>query len=303
MYLASLFGEEVTRELVSRYFIGTANHWPGACVFWQIDIQGRIRTGKIMLYNPSTGRRIKEPFNYITWVHKALKLPDFGLKQCLFGEHLLKAEPGKPVAIVEAEKTAIIASIYLPEFVWLAVGSLSNLSAERCQVLQGRNVTLYPDLKGFENWQARVKELEHLGRFQVSGLLESKATETQRQKGFDLADYLVQIDYRTIPKPKLKQAELPPPRKETPFPIIEAIPYSVTERVREWDLSELEKYFESITPPLAPVRLSPAELITNVSLFIDSHLATVRCNNGKQTFEPYLNRLENLKTYLEKEKN
>jgi len=56
-----------------------------------------------MLYSPTTGKRVKEPFNHITWVHKALKQPDFNLKQCLFGEHLLQ-DKTKPVAIVESEK-------------------------------------------------------------------------------------------------------------------------------------------------------------------------------------------------------
>lgn len=76
-------------------------------------------------------------------------MPDFELKQCLFGEHLLR-DKAKPIAIVESEKTAIIASVYLPQFIWLAVGSLTNLNAEKCSVLKGRTVTLFPDLNGFE---------------------------------------------------------------------------------------------------------------------------------------------------------
>ena len=42
-----------------------------------------------MLYDPTTGKRVKEPFNHISWVHKVIKQPEFELKQCLFGEHLL----------------------------------------------------------------------------------------------------------------------------------------------------------------------------------------------------------------------
>jgi hypothetical protein len=43
-----------------------------------------------MLYNANTGKRIKEPFNHATWVHSVLKLPEFNLQQCFFGEHLLQ---------------------------------------------------------------------------------------------------------------------------------------------------------------------------------------------------------------------
>lgn len=194
-FLIDLFGVEVANQLISRYFIATSKHWEGAAVFWQIDTKGRVRTGKIMLYSPATGKRVKEPFNHITWVHKALKQPVFELKQCLFGEHLLQ-DKTKPVAIVESEKTAIIASVYLPQFLWLAVGSLTNLNAERCSVLNGRTVILFPDLNGFEKWNIKAKELSHIARIIVSDLLERKATETERKQGLDLADYLIRFHYK-----------------------------------------------------------------------------------------------------------
>ena len=122
-YLCKTVGVEAANEAVSRYFIGTSKHWDGATVFWQMDDFGRIHTGKIMQYDSRTGKRIKEPVNKITWVHTVLKLPDFHLSQCLFGEHLLTGN-SKPAAVVESEKTAIIASCYLPEFIWLACGGL-----------------------------------------------------------------------------------------------------------------------------------------------------------------------------------
>lgn len=194
-YLIDLFGIEVSYRVCGEYFIGTSRHWPGATVFWQIDTKGKIRTGKIMLYSPTTGKRVKDPFNHITWVHKALKQPDFELKQCLFGEHLLQ-DKTKPVAIVESEKTAIIASVYLPRFIWLAVGSLTNLNTERFSVLYGRTVILFPDLNGFEKWNDNAKEFSHIARISVSDLLERKATEKERKQGLDLADYLVRFHYK-----------------------------------------------------------------------------------------------------------
>jgi hypothetical protein len=193
-FLTQLFGVEITNELVSRYFIATSEYWNGATVFWQVDTYGKVRTGKIMLYSPITGKRIKEPFNYITWVHKALKQPEFELKQCLFGEHLINQYLFKPVAIVESEKTAVIASVYLPHFIWVAVGSLTNLNAEKCKVLKGRNVVLFPDINGFVKWSDKAKELSSLARFKVSDLLERKATEAERKQGLDLADYLIRFE-------------------------------------------------------------------------------------------------------------
>src|SRR4030042_1886121 len=104
-YLVKLFDTEIATKLIEKYFIGTSKYWPGSTIFWQIDTRGKVKAGKIMGYNPKTGHRIKGEYPQITWVHSALKLPEFNLKQCLFGEHLLK-ETLKPVAIVESEKTA-----------------------------------------------------------------------------------------------------------------------------------------------------------------------------------------------------
>ncbi|CAN5661072.1 DUF6371 domain-containing protein [soil metagenome] len=194
-FLIGLFGVEITSQLISRYFIGTSKHWNDATIFWQIDLRGKIRTGQIMLYNAATGKRIKKPFNYITWVHSVLKLPEFDLRQCFYGEHLLK-DTTKPVAIVESIKTAIIASVYFPEFIWIATGGISNLNADKCKVLRGRAVTLFPDLNAFEKWNEKASELSHITSFTVSDLLERKATDAERARGLDLSDFLTRFDWK-----------------------------------------------------------------------------------------------------------
>ena len=195
-FLINLFGVEVVSQLVSSYFIATSKYWNGATVFWQIDTQGKVRTGKIMLYNPTTGKRIKKP-NHINWIHKVIKEPEFALKQCLFGEHLL-IDKTKPVAVVESEKTAIIASGYLPQFIWVATGSIDNLNAKKCHVLKGRSVTLFPDLNGFKKWHGKAKELSHIATYNISDLLERKATQEEKQQGLDLADYLVKFNFKNF---------------------------------------------------------------------------------------------------------
>jgi hypothetical protein len=293
-YLFNLFGVEVTSKLVSHYFISTSKYWNGATVFWQIDTKGKIRTGKIMLYNATTGKRVKEPFNHVNWVHKALKQVNFELKQCLFGEHLL-IDKTKPVAIVESEKTAIIASAYLPQFIWLAVGSLTNLNAEKCGILKGRTVILFPDLNGFDKWSSKAKELSHLAIFAVSDLLERNATETEKKQGFDLADYLIKFNYKefVLPKPELI--------KPTPD-VQQLVELKSIEQIKpkswEQDIKELENYFLGITPTNQPVQLNKWSTIIDCSLFIESHFATVKRNNGNKIYLPYLKRLQELKQIL-----
>ena len=310
-FLISLFGFEVTSQLVSRYFIATSKYWNGATVFWQIDIQGKVRTGKIMLYSPTTGKRVKSLGKPVHWAHKALEQPEFELRQCLFGAHLL-IDKTKPVAIVESEKTAIIASVYLPQFIWVAVGSLTNLNAEKCSVLMGRTVTLFPDLNGFEKWSSKAKELSNFANFTVSDLLERRASEAEKNQGFDLADYLIKFNYKVfaLPEPEATEATEPP---QTVQSLFEVKPLEQPEHVYyfskpnqlkpnnwEQDITELENYFTGIKLPTQPIRLNKCSTIVNCALFIASHFATVKANNGKQTFLPYLNRLEELRNNLNK---
>jgi hypothetical protein len=192
IYLNGLFGENQVDAMISKYFIGTSKQWEGATVFWQIDQNGKIRTGKIMLYNSITGKRVKEPYNHIGWVHKVLKFPEYELNQCFFGEHLL-SDLSKSVAIVESEKTAIIASLYFPDFIWLATGSLSNLNSEKFKILKGRNVILFPDLNGYEKWNLKAKELSNYANIYVSDFLEKSASKEDFNAGLDIADYLIRF--------------------------------------------------------------------------------------------------------------
>ena len=72
------------------------------------------------------------------------------------------------------------------------------------------------------------------------------------------------------------------------------------EQPQNWgnDISELENYFTGIELPTQPVKLNKCSTVKDCSLFIESHFATVKVNNGKRTFLPYLNRLQELKQVL-----
>ena len=117
---------------------------------------------------------------------------DFNLVQCLFGEHLLRMYPDKVVALVESEKSALIASCVYPEYIWLATGGKSQLSIDKLKVLQGRTVIMFPDVDGFEYWSDKAKEVEAIGcKVVVSDLLEKNATAEDRENKIDLADWLI----------------------------------------------------------------------------------------------------------------
>jgi hypothetical protein len=207
-YLIGRFGFDVADTLVGKYRIGISDHWQGATIFWQLDASGYVRSGKIMLYDKATGKRVKKPFNHISWVHVLIQksklksqnksetehpISEFILNQCLFGEHLLIASPFEPVAIVESEKTAIIASALMPGYIWLACGSLDGLSLSKCCILQGRLVMLFPDVNACDRWKVKARELQRAmpgTTVAVSADLEFVATDNDKHKGIDIGDVL-----------------------------------------------------------------------------------------------------------------
>jgi hypothetical protein len=331
-YLHRLFGDAITTKLIERYRIGTSKHWHGSVIFWQVDIKQRIRTGKVMLYSSDTGKRVKEKrldretkeeymYSYTTWQHRVSKLENYNLKQCFFGEHLLNEDRTKPVAIVESEKTAIIASVYLPRFIWLAIGSIGNLQHYRCEALRGRKVVLYPDLgKGFIDWSEKAKKCEFssIAHFTVSDLLERKATQEERTKSLDIADYLVRFDIKTW------QSESP---KTKPIPIIEPVKEvekpPVTQMTQENNLlfsgnsdkttkmmqvtqmtikennlfnAPLAKHLQAAPQAWDNIITALENFFASINLlsdqFVDVSLETVKANNGKKVYLPYLERLQ-----------
>jgi len=186
-YLRNVMGDDQTRQAIERYYIGTSRHWAGSTIFWQIDAAGRVHTGKVMLYNPSTGKRVKQPYNHVTWAHTVMKLPGYHLRQCLFGEHLLNTDKHKPVIVLESEKSAIIFSAVFPDYVAVACGGCGNLNASICAPLKGRDVVLCPDNGKFDEWSGKARDLRHICKsVKVSTYMEQHAKE----QGDDIADII-----------------------------------------------------------------------------------------------------------------
>lgn len=197
LFIESMFGFDKAIESAKRYFLGTSKYKPGATVFWQVDRYGNVRTGKIMLYDYQTGKRDKKTFQF---AHNLINGKDFNLKQCFFGEHLLAIDKNKTVAIVESEKTAIIASIYFDKFIWLATGGKEGLNSVKCEALKDRNVVLFPDLSPetaknnvFSDWTKKANELIKpvANTVIVSDFLEKNADDTAKNEGLDIADYII----------------------------------------------------------------------------------------------------------------
>lgn len=195
-FLSGVFGAKDVSRIFQLYRVGTSKKWGGSAVFWQIDRQGRVRTGKVMLYNPKTGHRVKEPRSHVSWVHTELGLSNFNMKQCFFGEHLLAEYPKKAAAIVESEKSALVATHFMPDFVWLATGGMHGcFNTDAIGVLKNRAVILCPDLGAKEVWLEKAAQLSSIcPKVVISEMLEQHATGEQREKGLDIADFLLMND-------------------------------------------------------------------------------------------------------------
>lgn len=167
-----------------------------------------------MKYNPATGHRIKDDNqdNKINWAHAQLKsrgvLPQsWELTQCLFEEHLLKKYPDKIVGLVEAEKTAVICSILVPECLWVAVGGKTQLG-DKVDILEGRQVIAFPDTDGYDKWKQKCDERLYLS-IVVSDYLQENATDEELNNGADIADLLLRRESDT-PRHPVLDTESPP---------------------------------------------------------------------------------------------
>ena len=194
-YLKTMIPSSAIDRIIADYRLASTPDQ--AIIFLQIDQDNQCRTGKIMQYNPATGHRIKDPNKpgRINWLHSVLKRrkqlpPDWQLTQCLFGEHLLPQHQDKTVALVESEKTAIICSAMMPQYLWLATGGKSGLTSERLSSLKGRKIIVFPDIDAFKDWQQKIFTFPHLD-IRISRLLEDNATPADRAAHIDLADWIL----------------------------------------------------------------------------------------------------------------
>lgn len=192
-YLNTIFDKTVTQFLIDKYLLGVDKH--GDVIFWQVDINGEVRSGKTIPYKPDGKRKRKkdgETEYELGWVHKkakdenkALLYPNYKLEQCLYGEHLLSEAPtDAPILIFESEKTAVVASVYAPFYfrnaICLATGGLELLNAAKLEVLRGREITICPDKGKTNEWNKKLKN---------SGL-RYKIKEFGKEEGNDFVDFL-----------------------------------------------------------------------------------------------------------------
>lgn len=216
--------------LLSRYGAGVDAHlraWDvgtdtvGNTVYWYRDEDAELQTAKIVPYDSSTGKRRKGSDSPICWTsddgkttrvdvmfgiaeHQSkddgrVRYTSFsterGYRKPLYGSQFL-GTTGRdvPVLLVEAEKTAVVASMFLRDFVLVACGGASGLTKDTASALVGRDVfvLLDADDAGRSSVDHVVDVLYSVGArplCSVEGRPLVDYLMPDAPKGYDLADY------------------------------------------------------------------------------------------------------------------
>ena len=195
-------------QVMADYHVG---HSPknGMTIFWQIDTDNRVRTGKMMRYK-ADGHRDKQTRYNFDFIHSALfrdpRLPQYDdrkqeVEQCLFGLHLLnryrKGRQQQEVRIVESEKTALLMAIAYgnnPTQVWMACGGAENLTRQRLQPIinEGREIIIYPDRDGIDRWKAKAANIGY-SKITVDATPVTRWWLPKDGEKADIADVVVRI--------------------------------------------------------------------------------------------------------------
>ena len=189
-------------KMIKNYAVGVSRD--GLSVFWQIDEQARVHTGKMMRYK-SDGHRDKDSDYNFDWVHSKLfrqhvyNEDEYDYDTCLFGQHLLPFCPNAQIHLVESEKTALIMATYygnMSRNLWLATGGLQFFDRKHIQVLidQGRDIVVYPDKDGSRVWSERTYQLcKETGydKLKVNPTIVSNEWREEDGKKADIADITI----------------------------------------------------------------------------------------------------------------
>jgi len=178
---------EQMHHAAGRYHLGKSRS--GRPMFWMMD----ERLDPLDAHIGSEG-----------WLSEALKRREPVLSQwcpahCLFGLHLLAQRgtgPLLPVAIVEAEASAVVLSELFPEALWMAYATVEHLDCRLFAPLRGRTVTIYPRTDpSFSTYlffhdlaeEVRRRYDMHIG---VASVLEDHASAEQKERCIDLLEFL-----------------------------------------------------------------------------------------------------------------
>lgn len=207
---------------INNYAVGTypQGKYEGWTIWWYIDMQGYVHTGKMMAYKQN-GHRDKEIKPNFTWAHSLMQRwktdkdgneyenPNWKwdnkthhIDICFFGEHLINFYPDAVIYLVESEKTAVFCSAFTDpkQAIWIASGGLQMMSDDKLiNILRfGRTIELMPDIDGYDKWEQKIMVSQKLRPYIDSGHLRignkvKKLWKPEDGEKADIADIMIRI--------------------------------------------------------------------------------------------------------------
>jgi hypothetical protein len=329
------FHWEDIQEVIELYKLGTISKdfWAGAIAFPFIDSNNNIRAVQVKKFDKSNHttdtsflHSIIEKFYSKNKKPKPNWLTNYISQEsrniCLFGDHLINKN-NKPIILVEAPKTAIYGHLYfyksntaLAGCNWLAVGAKGYLTLERVKTLKGRESIVFPDCSTngntFIEWQTKFNKFEDQlsgTSFILSNYLEEVASDEQKAKGIDIADILINLDWRLL-------REDPQPEPITTYQNdfinsdfsttdIDSLEFNLepNNKTEDWSeiISELHQFFADTQSPTKPIKIDSASTVINYQMFVIDHLEAIIENNGDPYFKRYVDRLQALRAAVIRE--
>lgn len=216
----SVVGIERIKEVLRLYKVGASSFMANgfyAVSFPLINSEGSCIDCKIFHIDPNTGSRKTAPplisgnesgrkdiqSTFLLAITDDPENPSYKLnkrrdKWAYFGEHLLSIENHnlncnslqfiRKVAIVESEKTAVVCALVYPEYIWIATGSMNNLTEERLRPFKNLECVIFPDRDAFRKWSDMAEKLVKSG-YCIS--VDTTVINTVGESHDDMADIIV----------------------------------------------------------------------------------------------------------------
>lgn len=99
--------------------------------------------------------------------------------------HLIADTEQKAIGLVESEKTAVLMSIFKPEYTWLATGCKYGFKEKMLDPIRDFKIVAFPDKGEFIDWKNTARTLNSMG-FNI--VVDKWVEENDFQDGTDLAD-------------------------------------------------------------------------------------------------------------------
>ena len=205
-------------QMLKNYLVGTTHDNGDFTIFWQVDEQGRVRSGKMLKYRTNGHRRKDVQYNS-DWIHSRLRRAGryddskIEFRSTYFGMHLTGLCPDADINIVESEKTALIMAIAYGDMkrsLWIACGGKGYINREKMKPLidTGRHIVLYPDKDGVEEWKQLASMIGYKHLTVNSDYLTKYWSPSDGDKA-DIADLMVRWLYEGAARRPKSEAKRP----------------------------------------------------------------------------------------------